>query len=112
MVGRIQDDRENTHGEENIDADKDEFGRLERNLAEKSEKKIDRTGWFAAHQTSGLTKNSREGVNELDYWTNAIDKFAIFVAIFFERFHVLFKEPKNSTWRVTALDLVSKRIIF
>ena len=34
-VGRIYEDKENTHRKENIDADKDEFGRLERNLDEK-----------------------------------------------------------------------------
>ena len=46
---------------------------------------------LAAHQTSCLAKNSREGVNELNYRAKAIDEFPIFVAVFFERFHVLFK---------------------
>ena len=51
-------------------------------------------------------------MNELDYWAEAIDEFAIFVAIFFEHFHALFKELKDGTWSVTALDFVSERVIF
>jgi hypothetical protein len=35
VVGQGHEDREMTHGEENINADEDEIGRLERNLVEK-----------------------------------------------------------------------------
>lgn len=76
----------------------------------KEEKRL--KGSFAAHQANCLTNNSREGMNKLDYWTEAIDEFAIFVAVFFEGFHILFEEPKDGTWRVTALYLLSKRVIF
>ena len=52
-------------------------------------KKIE-NGW-AAHQSSRLAKNSREGVNEFHDRAKGVDELSILVPIVFERFQVLFQ---------------------
>lgn len=65
----------------------------------------------AAHKCSCLAKNSREGVDELYHWAEAIDELPILVTIIFERFRVLFQKKEDGIGRVTVLDLVSERIV-
>ena len=43
------------------------------------------------YQARRLTKNSREGVDELDYWTNTVNELPISVPLAFERFQVFLK---------------------
>ena len=44
---------------------------------------------IAPHQTRGLTKNFREGVNDLHNRVNVIDEFPILVSLFLEPIPVL-----------------------
>ena len=46
---------------------------------------------IAPHQTRGLTKNFREGVNDLHNRVNVIDEFPILVSLFLEPIPVLVK---------------------
>ena len=64
----------------------------------------------ATYQASCLTKNSREGVNDLYYRTKTFDELPIVVPIVFERLQIFLKEEEDGGGRVTALDLISERI--
>ena len=64
----------------------------------------------ATYQASCLTKNPREGVNDLYYRTKTFDELPVVVPIVFERFQVFLKEEEDSARGVTALDLVGERI--
>ena len=84
--------KENTHGKEDIDTDEDQFRGLERNLVGKElkKKKTRRSRRsLAAHQTGGLIKDTREGVNELHDRVEAIDELAILVPVFLELIPIL-----------------------
>ena len=69
-----------------------------------------KSGLIRTYQASRLTKNPREGVNELYYWVNTLDELPIVVPIVFERFQVFLKEEEDSARGVTGLDLVGERI--
>ena len=64
----------------------------------------------ATYQASCLTKNPREGVNDLYYRTKTFDELPIVVPIVFERLQIFLKEEEDGGGRVTALDLISERI--
>lgn len=64
----------------------------------------------ATYQASCLTKNPREGVNDLYYRTKTFDELPVVVPIVFERLQIFLKEEEDGGGRVTALDLISERI--
>ena len=64
----------------------------------------------ATYQASCLTKNPREGVNDLYYRTKTFDELPVVVPIVFERLQIFLKEKEDGGGRVTALDLISERI--
>ena len=64
----------------------------------------------ATYQASCLTKNPREGVNDLYYRTKRFDELPVVVPIVFERLQIFLKEEEDGGGRVTALDLISERI--
>ena len=66
---------------------------------------------FAAHESSGLAQNAREGVNKLYYRAKAIDELSILVPIVFELFRVLLKQEEDGIGRATVLKLGSERIV-
>ena len=65
---------------------------------------------FTTHESSRLTQNSREGMNELYYRAKAIDELSIFVPIVFECLHVLLKQNEDGIGGATSLDLVGEWI--
>ena len=86
-----------TDGEEDIDADEDEFCGLEWNLVEKelSMKKIRTWRSLGAHQTSCLAKNFREGVDKFHNGIQAIDELPALFPIILELIPVLFEYLKD-----------------
>ena len=64
----------------------------------------------ATYQASCLTKNPREGVNDLYYRTKTFDELPVVVPIVFERLQIFLKAEEDGGGRVTALDLISERI--
>ena len=64
----------------------------------------------ATYQASCLTKNPREGVNDLYYRTKTFDELPIVVPIVFECLQIFLKEEEDGGGRVTAFDLISERI--
>ena len=73
-------------------------------------KQIDREMSDATYQATCLTKNPREGVNDLYYRAKTFDELPIVVPIVFEGLQIFLKEEEDGGGRVTALDLVSERI--
>jgi hypothetical protein len=88
------DRNDDTHGEEDINADENEFSGLERNLFTVEKELKIRRSWrpesHGIHQGC-LAKNVREGVNELHNRIEAIDELPILVSILLELIPILFE---------------------
>ncbi len=75
----------------------------------KSKKKTQR--FLVAYQTSCLTENSREGVDELNDRLERVDELPILVPKFLELVPALLEKLKDGTRRIAGLGLFGERIV-